>query len=87
MSESNIEESLALANRLVAYLREQVNRKTITVSDLARDTNTPPHEVLGRFAHHGIQVGSYSEPSLYRVADIMESLTRTEVGNRYNRAS
>jgi len=64
-----------------------VNRKTITVSDLARDTNTPPHEILQLFNLYGIQVGSYSEPSLYQVADTIESLTRHEVGNRYNRAS
>jgi hypothetical protein len=80
-------EEFFLVNRLVAYLSEQKDRRFIKISDLARDTGTPPHEVLSIFGAAGIQPDSWSAPSDYSIETITEALTRHEVGNRYNRAS
>jgi hypothetical protein len=54
-----------------------------TIAEIAVALHRASGEIIRVFEILGIQVANWSEPSAYRVADILESCSRHEVARRY----
>lgn len=72
--------------RILLAMMSGAKREHTDVKELAERLRRPPSEILRVLELHNIQMASWSEPSAYRIADILEVLTRHEVAARYNRA-
>jgi hypothetical protein len=68
--------------RITLYLREQKDREFISLSDLARDTNYFPNEIIDPLAAAGLS--PVSENS-YRISEILKALQK--VSQHYSLAS
>ena len=85
---TEFEKHLPLINEVVALLeRWQLQRQTVNVLAIGNGLHRMPGEIIRLFNLFGIQPVAWNLPEDYEVAAIIETLTRDEVLQRYNRVS
>jgi hypothetical protein len=82
--EKSFEANLPVINEIVALAERMVGagRTSTTALELAERLRRPLSEILRVFGILGVDIADFSEPTLYRLADIIESGTRHEVSRR-----
>jgi hypothetical protein len=81
---SEFEQNLSLINELVTLCERLAgaDRVSTTLAELSEGLRCPLSEVIRVYEILGIQPGSWSEPTLYRLEQIVEAGTRHEVARR-----
>jgi hypothetical protein len=82
---SEFEQNLPLIGEVVTLAERLAGagRVSTTLAELAESLRRPLAEIIRVFEVLNVQVASWSEPSLYRLNDIIESGTRHEVSQRF----
>ena len=81
---NDFERNLSLINELVTVCEcmSDAGRVNTTIAELTERLHRSLNEIVRLFEVLGIQPGSWSEPQLYRLADIIEAGTGHEVSQR-----
>jgi hypothetical protein len=83
---SEFEARLPLINDIYVLLdRWQLQRETVSIAAISSALRRPVAEVIRVFQLLGLVPRRWSDPDQFAVADILESCSRHEVGNRYSR--
>jgi hypothetical protein len=81
---SEFEKTLPLIGELVTVSERLAGagRVSTTLAELAESLRRPAPEIIRAFEVLNVQVASWSEPTLYRLEQIIEAGTRHEVAQR-----
>ena len=81
---NEFEQNLSLINELVILCERMAGAGHVgtTLAELSERLGRPFAEIIRVFEVLNVQVASWSEPSLYRLNDIIESGTRHETSRR-----
>jgi hypothetical protein len=82
---SDFEKHLARINEIVTLAEQMAGagRVNTTLAEIAERLPYPQNEIIRVFEVLGVRVASWSEPSLYKLSDIVEAGTRHEVSQRF----